>query len=251
MSKSISMTITKRVSTTSKAISMTIQTMSISSIKSISICLWFSLSLTLGNVYNTSRVSNISTSTGIGTMDGGNSSRSNTMDTYSVGNIGNTITNSMVYWSSIGNMSNTISMVTSISQMTGISKMSYTISKMSSISIGTIESICFWFSLSLTLGNMNSTSRVGSISTSTGIGTMDGGNSSRSNTMDTYSVGNIGDTITNSMVYRSSIGNMSNTISMVTSISQMTGISKMSYTISKMSSISIRTIESICFWFSL
>merc|ERR1711936_783790 len=130
---------------------------------------------------STSRVGNISTSTSIGTMDGGNSSRSNTMDTYSVGNIGNTITNSMVYRSSIGNMSNTIS-------------------KMSSISIRTIESICFWFSLSLTLGNMNSTSRVGNISTSTGIGTMDGGNSSRSNTMDTYSVGNIGDTITNSMV---------------------------------------------------
>merc|ERR1712215_212623 len=160
--------------------------MSISSIKSISICHWFSLSLTLGNVYNTSRVSNISTSTSIGTMDGGNSSRSNTMDTYSVGNIGNTITNSMVYRSSIGNMSNTISMVTSISQMTAISKMS-------SISIRTIESICFWFSLSLTLGNMNSTSRVGNISTSTSIGTMDGGNSSRSNTMDTYSVGTIGD----------------------------------------------------------
>merc|ERR1719430_1164813 len=180
MSKSISMTITKRVSTVSKAISMSIQTMSISSIKSISICLWFSLSLTLGNVYNTSRVSNISTSTSIGTMDGGNSSRSNTMDTYSVGNIGNTITNSIVYRSSI-------------SKMTGISKMSYTISKMSSISIRTIESICFWFSLSLTLGNMNSTSRVGNISTSTSIGTMDGGNSSRSNTMDTYSVGNIGE----------------------------------------------------------
>merc|ERR1711910_249839 len=143
-------------------------------------------------------------------------------------------------------------MVTSISHMTGISKMSYTISKMSSISIRTIESICFWFSLSLTLGNMNSTSRVGNISTSTGIGTMDGGNSSRSNTMDTYSVGNIGDTITNSMVYRSSICNTSHTISisMVTSISKMTGISKMSYTISKMSSISIRTIESISISFS-
>merc|ERR1711910_244732 len=147
--------------------------MSSISIRTIeSICFWFSLSLTLGNVYNTSRVSNISTSTGIGTMDGGNSSRSNTMDTYSVGNIGNTITNSMVYRSSIGNTSNTISMVTSISKMTD------TISKMSSISIRTIESICFWFSLSLTLGNMNSTSRVGNISTSTGIGTMDGGNSS-------------------------------------------------------------------------
>merc|ERR1719466_623451 len=166
-------------------------------------------------------------------MDGGNSSRSNTMDTYSVGNIGDTITSS-------------------ISKMTSISNMSYTISKMASISIRPIESISFWFSLSLTLGNVYNTSRVSNISTSTSIGTMDGRNSSRSNTMDTYSVGNIGDTITYSMVYRSSIGNMSNTISisMVTSISKMSGISKMSYSISKMSSISIRTIESISISFS-
>merc|ERR1719466_408076 len=164
-------------------------------------------------------------------MDGGNSSRSNTMDTYSVGNIGDTITSS-------------------ISKMTSISNMSYTISKMASISIRPIESISFWFSLSLTLGNVYNTSRVSNISTSTSIGTMDSRNSSRSNTMDTYSVGNIGDTITNSMVYRSSIGDTSHTISMVTSISQMTGISKMSYTISKMSSISIRTIESIGISFS-
>merc|ERR1719430_2169893 len=134
--------------------------MSISSIKSISLCLWFSLSLTLGNVYNTSRVSNISTSTSIGTMDGGNSSRSNTMDTYSVGNIGDTITNSMVYRSCIGNTSNTISisMVTSISKMTGISKMSYTISKMSSISIRTIESISISFSSSQCCGTKQNNS---------------------------------------------------------------------------------------------
>merc|ERR1719153_2014793 len=220
------MTISKGISTMSKT--MSIQTMiAITMIQSISIGFGFRISFTLCNMDSTSRVGNISTSTSIGTMDSRNSSRSNTMDTNSVGNIGYTITNSMVYRSSIGNMSNTISMVTSISQMTGISKMSYSISKMSSISIRTIESICFWFSLSLTLGNVYNTSRVSNISTSTSIGTMDGGNSSRSNTMDTYSAGNIGDTITNSMVYRSSIGNTSHTISisMVTSISKMTGIS--------------------------
>merc|ERR1719369_1907040 len=168
--------------------------MSISSIESISIGLWFSFSFTLGNMHSTSRVSNISTSTGIETMDCRNSSRSNTMDTYSVGNIGDTITNCMVHRSSICNMSHTISMMTSISQMTSISKMSNTITKMSCISIRTIESISISlrFSLSLTLGNMHSTSRVG----------------------------NIGDTITNCMMHRSSIGNMSHAISMMTSISQ-------------------------------
>merc|ERR1711970_1338644 len=130
--------------------------------------------------------------------------------------------------------------------------MSYSITKMSCISIRTIESISIslGFSLSLTLGNMHSTSRVSNISTSTGIETMDGRDSSRSNTMDAYSVGNIGDTITNCMMHRSSIGNMSHAISMMTSVSQMTSISKMSYSISKMSCISIRTIESISISFS-
>merc|ERR1719153_1065732 len=176
------MTITKRVSTVTKAISMSIHTMSISSIESISI------SLSLGNMHSTSRVSNISTSTGIETMDCGNSSRSNTMDTYSVGNIGDTITNCMVHRSSIGNMSHTKSMMTSVSQMTSISKMSNTITKMSCISIRTIKSISISLGFSLTLGNMHSTSRVSNISTSTGIETMDGRDSSRSNSMDAYSV---------------------------------------------------------------
>merc|ERR1719230_1114482 len=148
ISMSIAMTITKRVSTVTKAISMSIHTMSISSIESISIGLWFSFSLTLGNMHSTSRVSNISTSTGIETMDGRDSSRSNTMDAYSVGNIGDTITNCMMHRSSIGNMSHAISMMTSVSQMTSISKMSYSISKMSCISIRTIESISISFSSS-------------------------------------------------------------------------------------------------------
>merc|ERR1719233_1711204 len=40
-------------------------------------------------------------------------------------------------------------------------------------SIGSIESISLWLSISLTLGNMDNTSRVGNISASTSIGTMD------------------------------------------------------------------------------
>merc|ERR1719357_2201390 len=73
--------------------------------------------------------------------------------------------------------------------------------------ISSIESISLWLSISITLGNMDNTS----------IGTMDSRDSSRGNTMDAYSVGNIGNTI--SMVDR---GNM------------MGSIAKMSYTIAKM-----------------
>merc|ERR1719481_1460544 len=62
-------------------------------------------------------------------------------------------------------------------------------------SIGMVKSLSIGFGLSLTLGNMDNSSRVGNISASTGIGTMDSRDGSRGNTMDTYSVGNIGNTL--------------------------------------------------------
>merc|ERR1711942_168116 len=99
----MTISMTKRINTVSKTVS------SIRMVESISI----SFSLTLGNMDNTSRVGNISASTSIGTMDSRDSSRSNTMDTYSVGNIGNTI-----------------SMVDRGSMMGSIANMSYTIAKM-------------------------------------------------------------------------------------------------------------------------
>merc|ERR1712168_1128070 len=77
----MTISMTKRINTVSKTIS------SIRMVESISI----SFSLTLGNMDNTSRVGNISASTSIVTMHSRDSSRGNTMDTYSVGNIGNTI----------------------------------------------------------------------------------------------------------------------------------------------------------------
>merc|ERR1712106_833870 len=115
-------------------------------------------------------------------MDSRDGSRSSTMDSYSVGNIGNTIANSMVDGGSITKMSITITKTS--------------IAKMATISISTELSISF----SLTLGNMDNTSRVGNISSSTSITTMNSRDGSRSSTMDSYSVGNIGNTITNSMV---------------------------------------------------
>merc|ERR1711970_526747 len=86
----------------------------------------------------------------------------------------------------------------------GISTMSKTMSIQTMIAITMIQSI----RISFTLCNMDSTSRIGNISTSTGIGTVDSRYSSRSNTMDTNSVGNVGYTITNCMVDRNSMSNM-------------------------------------------
>merc|ERR1711955_107708 len=99
----MTISMTKRINTVSKTIS------SIRMVESISI----SFSLTLGNMDNTSRVGNISASTSIGTMHSRDSSRGNTMDTYSVGNIGNTIC-----------------MVDRGNMMGSIANMSYTIAKM-------------------------------------------------------------------------------------------------------------------------
>merc|ERR1712013_455401 len=111
-----------------------------------------------------------------------------------------------------------------VSKMTmSMTKRITTVSKTVS-SIRMVESISISFSL--TLGNMDNTSRVGNISASTSIGTMDSRDSSRGSTMDTYSVGNIGNTI--SMVDRDSMD------SMVDRGNMMGSIANMSYTIAKM-----------------
>merc|ERR1719304_129838 len=70
---------------------------------------------------------------------------------------------------------------------------------------------------------MDNTSRVGNISASTSIGTMDSRDSSRDSsrgsTMDTYSVGNIGNTI--SMVDRDSVDSMADRGNMMGTVAKM------------------------------
>merc|ERR1712215_105146 len=171
----LSMLLMVMVSTVTKSISMSVQTMTIRSIESISICLWFSISRSLAIISMPGISQTISMVKGRVTM-------SDTM-TISKG---------------ISTMSKTMSIQTMIA-----------ITMIQSISIG------FGFRISFTLCNMDSTSRIGNISTSTGIGTMDSRYSSRSNTMDTNSVGNIGYTITNCMVDRNSMSNMVDRNSMV------------------------------------
>merc|ERR1719228_2261587 len=109
----IPITMSKRIDTVSKTIS------SIGMVKSFGIS--FGLSLTLGNMDNSSRVGNISASTGIGTMDSRDGSRGSTMDTYSVGNIGNTITmvdrDSMDSMVDRGSMDNMVASIAKMSKM--------------------------------------------------------------------------------------------------------------------------------------
>merc|ERR1719450_1403555 len=125
----ISITMSKRIDTVSKTIS------SIGMVKSFSIS--FGLSLTLGNMDNSSRVGNISASTGIGTMDSRDGSRGNTMDTYSVGNIGNTI--SMVDRDSVNSMVDRGSMDNMVASIAKMSKMMPSIA-VQSISISSSKS---------------------------------------------------------------------------------------------------------------
>merc|ERR1719481_1541620 len=114
-------------------------TISVSSIESIS--LWLSISfrltLTLGNMDNSSRVGNISASTSICTMDSRDGSRSNSMDTYSVGNIGNTIT--MVDWDSMDSMVDRGSMDNMVASIAKMSKMMPSIA-IQSVSISSSKS---------------------------------------------------------------------------------------------------------------
>merc|ERR1719481_1691997 len=75
----ITISMSKRIDTVSKTIS------SIGMVKSIGIS--FGLSLTLGNMDNSSRVGNISTSTSIGTMDSRDGSMDSTVDRGSMDNM--------------------------------------------------------------------------------------------------------------------------------------------------------------------
>merc|ERR1711931_372720 len=122
----IPITMSKRIDTVSKTIS------SVGMVKS------FSFSLTLGNMDNSSRVGNISTSTGIGTMDSRDGSRGSTMDTYSVGNIGNTL-DSMVDRDSMDSMDSMVDRGSMDNMVASIAKMMPSIA-VQSISISSSKS---------------------------------------------------------------------------------------------------------------
>merc|ERR1719378_1242743 len=151
-------------------------------------------------------------------MNSWDSSRSNAVNTDSVSNIGDSMSNSMMNRGSIcSSMMNRSCVGYSMMNWSScISSVSYTITKVPGISkmthsIGGIVSI----GLSLTLGNMNSSCRVSNI-----------GNSISNSMVDRGSIGS-------NMMYRGSIAHVSYSISIVAGIP-------------KMPSIAISTIKGIC-----
>ena len=124
-----------------------------------------------------------------------------------------------------------ISIPLAIGEMTSIART--TIFLTSTIAIGSIEKTRLSFSL--TLGNMDSSSRVGNIPTSSSISSSKSWESSRGNSSNSYSVGNIGDSVSGS-----NWGSKSISIAK-TSIAKSSTIAKTS--ISQTSSVSITSIK--------
>merc|ERR1711942_545535 len=131
-----------------------------------------------------------------------------------------------------------ITTISSISK-TRISISKSSISKTSTIAIGSIEKTSISFSLrlslSLTLGNMDNSSRVGNIPTSSSISSSKSWESGRGNSSNSYSVGNIGDAVSGS-----NWGSKSISIAK-TSIAKPSTIAKTS--ISQTSSVPITSIK--------
>merc|ERR1719495_2065071 len=157
-------------------------------------------------------------------MDSGDGSRGNTMDSNSVSNIRNSITNSMVNRGGIAyRMMNRGSITNSMVDWGGIAdstmnrgSITNTITK-TGITISTIQSL--WFSFSLALGNMYGTSRVSNIRNSIANSMVNRGSITYS-MVDRCSITNsVVDwgSIADSVVHRSSISKMS--VSTVISIS--------------------------------
>merc|ERR1712227_187125 len=125
------------------------KTISIVAIKSISLSLWFSLSLSLAIV------------AGVSSIDGsGVSSRRDKWGSIAGDNGSGVGGVSSIDWSGVGRVSKTISVVA-------------------------IKSISLWFSLSLSLGNMNSSNRVSNIVSTGSISIWSMGSNSSGSTIST------------------------------------------------------------------
>merc|ERR1719147_79185 len=124
---------------------------------------------------NTSRVGNISSSTSISSSNSGNSSGGKAIDVNSSRRAHTGIASSIARTIGVSSIGTSISTIdTSIG-----------VSTIGRVSISTIE--CISISLSLPLGNMDNTSRVGNISSSSSISSSKGGDSSGGKAIDVNS----------------------------------------------------------------
>jgi len=163
----------------------------------------FSLGLTLGNMDYSSRVGDITSSTGISTSNGRHSSRGKTSNASAGRGTDGSIASSGIRKTSIAIMSKT-----SIPVM---SKTSIAVMSKTSIPISSVEESWIGFSLGLTLGNMDYSSRVGDITSSTGISTSNGRHSSRGKTSNASAGRGTDGSIASSGIRKTSIAIMSKT----------------------------------------
>merc|ERR1719370_2727881 len=178
----------------------------VSTIKSVG------LSLPLGNMDDSSRVSDITSGTGVGSSNSRDSGRGKASNVHG-GRRGN---------ASVASSGNSRSSIAK----TGIAVAKSSIAESGvAQTVGTIESISI--SLSLPLGNMDDSSRVGDIASSTSIGSSNSGKSSRGESSNVHR-GRRRDASVASSVRGSvaSISGVAQTISGVTSVAEASTIAK-------------------------
>ena len=179
---------------------------------SISISLGLCVSLPLGNMDDSSRVGNVTSGTSVGSTDSRDSGRGKASNVHG-GRGGN---------ASVASSSNGRSSVAK----TGIAVAKSSIAESGiAQTIGTIEGISI--SLSLPLGNMDNSGRVGNIASSTSIGSSNSGDSSRGKSGNVHR-GRRRDTSVASSVGGSiaSISGVAKTISGITCVAEASAIAK-------------------------
>jgi len=202
--------------------SISVSSISVGSIKESRVSL--GLSLTLGNMDNSSGVGDITSSTSISTSNSGDGSGSKTSDVgagrWAVGSI-----SSGIRITSISGISKTVSGIRISSMSIPKTSISVTSISVTSISISSIKKSRVSLSLSFTLSYMDNSGRVGNITASTGISTSNSRDGSGSKTSD-VGAGRWADGSISSSIRITSITSMS--ISKTVSGIRITSISSIS-----------------------
>jgi len=204
--------------------SISVSSISVGSIKESRVSL--GLSLTLGNMDNSSGVGDITSSTSISTSNSGDGSGSKTSDVgagrWAVGSI-----SSGIRITSISGISKTVSGIRISSMSIPKTSISVTSISVTSISISSIKKsrVSLSLSLSFTLSYMDNSGRVGNITASTGISTSNSRDGSGSKTSD-VGAGRWADGSISSSIRITSITSMS--ISKTVSGIRITSISSIS-----------------------
>merc|ERR1711962_1265071 len=180
--------------------------------KTISTVEGISLSLPLGNMDHSSRVGNVTSSTCVGSTDSRDSGRGKASNVHGGRRGDASVASSGNGWSSVAKTG--IAVAKSSIAESGIAQ-----------TIGTIEGISI--SLSLPLGNMDNSSRVGDIASGTSIGSSNSGKSSRGESSNVHRGGGGNASIASSVGGSvASISGVAKAISGVTSVAEASPVAK-------------------------